>query len=278
MQLTMPYKRASGLTNAHFDDVGLRDPALVATLPFDQNRVRRYITDQVLFRTRQRWSWFTEAQKLNPALGTLCYLPPEVRSLIWQDFLHCRETLSTDGMWEYDKDLGSPFNLSAYHFGFGRRSLFDDSVKGLRLASLTTKLEFEEALLSRHTFRFNHADNMAGFFDRVKGTTKARVLSIDIGICPLYFLEPWMSPITHLPPELLHIRFRLYPTLPIPKTEDRIERALEYLAKLVERAAKSAPRAKVSICSTTQASLQPDFQVAADAIMGGLRNQSKIQG
>jgi len=277
MQLTMHYRRTSGLTAAHFDEVNLRSPPLVATLPFDQNRVPRHTTDQVLFRTKERWSWFAEAQKFNPALGTFFYLPPEVRSLVFKYVLSYPERVSTDGMFEYDSTLGSPFNLSAYYFGFGRRFLIDVGVMSLRLISSATKLEFEKAFLSRHTFRFNSAENLLIFFHRIKNITEAPVLSIDIGICPLYFLDPWMSAIMRLPPELLHIRFLLYPTFAIPKTEAKVQQALEYLEKLVERAAESSPHAKISIRSTTQAPLQSEFQAAADTIMRRLGNRADIK-
>lgn len=277
MHLTMHYRRTSGLTAAHFDEVNLRSPALVATLPFDQNRVPRRTTEQVLFRTRERWSWFVEAQKFNPALGTFFYLPPEVRSLVFKHVLSFPERASTDGMFEFDATLGSPFNLSAYYFGFGRRFLIDVGVMSLRLISSATRLEFEKAFLSRHTFRFNSPDNLLIFFNRIKNITEAPVLSIDIGICPLYFLDPWMSAITHLPPELLHIRFLLYPTFAIPKTEARVQQALKYVEKLVERAAESSPRAKIYMRSTTQAPLQPEYQATAETILGRLKYRADVK-
>lgn len=273
----MHYRRTSGLTAAHFDGVTLRSPALIATLPFDQNRVPRYTTDQVLFRTKERWSWFAEAQKFNPALGTFSYLPPEVRSLVFKHVLSYPERSSTDGMWEYDAMQGSPFNLSAYYFGYGRRFSIDDGVMSLRFISSAIKLEFEKAFLSRHTFRFNSAENLLIFFNHIEKITEAPVLSIDIGICLLYFLDPWMSAIMRLPPELLHIRFLLYPTFAIPKTEAKVQQALEYLEKLVERATESSPHAKISIGSTTQAPLQPEFQSAADTIMRRLGNRADIK-
>ena len=272
----MPNGRMSGPTDTHYYEAALRNPALIATLPFDQDRVARYITDRVLYHTRQRWSWFSEAQKLHPALGTLSYLPPEVRAMIYRALVHCRENLGADGLWEYDETLGYPLDMSSYYFGFGLRSPSDNSVKGIRLASSVTKLEFEETFLSSHTFRFNSAESLASFFDRLQDTMKARVLSIDIGLCPLYIMDPWMSPITHLPQGLLRIRFRLYPVTNIFTVEDKIQRFFEYFERLVERAVKSAPHAQVSICSTAPAPLQPRFQVAADAIMGRLRNQIQI--
>ena len=268
----MPYRRLSGLTKAHFDEVALRYPALVATLPFDQNQVPRYVTEEVLLRTRQRWSWFSEARKINPALGTLCYLPSEVRSMIWQALLYHRESFSTDGDWEYDLNLGPPLNMSAYNFGFRRRHLSAEGIMGPRLVSSVIKLEIEESFLSKHTFRFNYAANMAGFFNGLKDTMKLRVLSIDIGICLLYAMDPWMGPLECLAPGLQRICFRLYPVFENRPTVDTIQRSLETFEKLVNKAVESAPQARISICSTTRAPLQPNFQVAADAIIERLRN------
>lgn len=86
------------------------------TLPFDQDLVQRYITDGILHNTKRRWAWFDNARRLTPALGTLQYLPVEIRRIIWKYIFHCRETPSADGLWEYDYTLGSIFNLSACMF------------------------------------------------------------------------------------------------------------------------------------------------------------------
>lgn len=40
--------------------------------------------EKAIGRSRSRWHWFTEGQRRNPALGTLSYLPVEIRWLIWQ--------------------------------------------------------------------------------------------------------------------------------------------------------------------------------------------------
>ncbi|KAI4234386.1 MAG: hypothetical protein LQ349_003837 [Xanthoria aureola] len=40
--------------------------------------------EKAIGRSRSRWHWFTEGQRRNPALGTLSYLPVEIRRLIWQ--------------------------------------------------------------------------------------------------------------------------------------------------------------------------------------------------
>ncbi len=146
MQLTMPYRRMNGLSSVHLEEIKIRDPALVATLPFDQDPLPRYATERILLRTLQRWSWFADARKRNPSLGTLSHLPPEVRSLIWRALLDYKgPSLSADGIWEYERDLGTPFHLSAYYFGFGRRRPASDteSAIGLRLTSSATKFAFE---------------------------------------------------------------------------------------------------------------------------------------
>lgn len=41
--------------------------------------------EKAVGRSRSRWHWFTEGQRRNPALGTLSYLPVEIRWLIWRE-------------------------------------------------------------------------------------------------------------------------------------------------------------------------------------------------
>lgn len=156
------------------------------TLPFDQNFVKRYVTEEILSRTSRRWEWFAEAQILNPGLGTLRYLPVEVRRLIWKELFYCRDTLSSDGIWEYNCKCGPIFDLSAYYFGFGRRGLVDyNGYRGLRLVSSAVKSESDEAFLNLRTFRFNQTQHMIGFLKQLTPAYSDRLLSIEIGICVL---------------------------------------------------------------------------------------------
>lgn len=167
-------------------DHGHRNPAFVMTLPFDQIRVQRYITDGVLLRTQRRWEWFAEAQKLCSGLGTLTYLPTEIRRLIWDLLFECRNTLSCDGLWEYDHTCGPIFDLKAYYFGFGRRGLPSfNGLEGLRLVSSAVKGESDEAFLASRTFRFNQAENLAGFINQLTPASAERLRSLEIGICTL---------------------------------------------------------------------------------------------
>ena len=167
-------------------DMSYRDSTFVLTLPFDQDLVQRYITDAVLHRTKRRWEWFAEAQTLNPALGTLRYLPAEVRRMIWKEMFWCRETLSSDGLWEYDCTLGTIFDTSAYYFGFGRRGLPSyNRLKELRLVSTAVQAESDDVFLTFRTFRFNHAQNLSAFLKQLTPVISARIFSVDVGICPV---------------------------------------------------------------------------------------------
>ena len=181
-----PARQAKRLSFSQLQDSPRRDPAFVMTLPFDQNLVKRSLTDRILDRTKKRWAWFDEAQKLNPSLGTLRYLPAEVRRMIWKELFQCRDTLSCDGLWEYDCTCGPIFDLSAYYFGFGRRGLAGyNGLRGLRLVSSAIQAESDEAFLTFRTFRFNQAQNLDSFLNQLTPASSDRIFSIEIGICTL---------------------------------------------------------------------------------------------
>lgn len=167
-------------------DTSCRDSTFVATLPFDQNLVKRYITDGILRRTKRRWEWFAEARRFDASLGTLRYLPAEVRRMIWEHLFWCRDNLSSEGLWEYDCTLGSIFDLSAYYFGFGRRGLASyNGFKELRLVSSTVRADSDRVFLTLRTFRFNQAPNLSSFLKQLTSASLDRICSFELGICPL---------------------------------------------------------------------------------------------
>lgn len=244
----------------------LRDPSFVATLPFDQVDTKRYITDAILQRTKKRWAWFARARQVNPSLGTLCYLPIEVRELIWQAVLCCRYTLSCDGLWEYESDLGPIFDLSAYYFGFGRRIFVDSNIENLRLVSSTVKTEYDETFLKR-PFRFNEPMKLVGFLNRLPEQYSSRLNSVEIGVCTLYNVNSWMAPIPRLPKGLRQIHFRIYPTIPGWYEEDIGKQSLRMLESLVRSASQHVPDAKVIMSSTNEDLLPRQCQVLFDDIL-----------
>ena len=205
---------------AYPERLPLRSEIFVLTLPFDQDLIPRYITEGILHRTRRRWSWFAEAQRLNPSLGTLQYLPAEVRREIWKWVFHCRGTMSADGLWEYDRKLGSMWNTSACkypflivvgtsrqmqygtlrssfdkiiiltgrtdYFGFGRIGLpGQNDSHNLRQVSSLVKAEVDDVFLSQRSFRFNDTSNLDAFLRQLTSDSASLIASMEIGICPM---------------------------------------------------------------------------------------------
>ncbi|KAI4180804.1 MAG: hypothetical protein LQ346_006913 [Caloplaca aetnensis] len=68
---------------ANFDAADIQDSDIYLTLPFDAFATDCEAVDTVVEQTRAKWQWFHDGQRRNPALGTLSYLPVEVRWLIW---------------------------------------------------------------------------------------------------------------------------------------------------------------------------------------------------
>ncbi|KAL8793451.1 MAG: hypothetical protein Q9195_003934 [Heterodermia aff. obscurata] len=266
-----PYKRVRCLSLAQYADASLRDPAFMMTLPFDQNRIARYMTDNVLARVRQRWEWYSKAQKVNAALGTLAYLPAEVRLFIWQSLLQCNDSKSLDGQWEYDRGLGSPFRLSSFYFGFGRRGLFLDSVENVRLVSSQIKAEYDHVFLYMRTFRFNYTENLFAFLHRLNDVHQEQLSSVELCVYTRLSMEPWLDSIAYLPVELKHVHFRLQVTPPHWYHEQRGLESLEHLGRLVEQAARKAPRAQISIGNVNDQPLDPICQAAVDGILARIR-------
>ncbi|CAF9929826.1 hypothetical protein IMSHALPRED_008005 [Imshaugia aleurites] len=266
-------------------DITFRDPAIVSTLPFDPYYVRRYKTEEVLERTVRRWVWFDEALNIDPTLGALSYLPTEIRRHIWETVLQCNDTLSADGLWEYERMHGAPFNLSAYYFGFGRRWFSQGSANGIRLVSSSVRAEFEDVFLSMRTFRFNNPENLDAFINHLTDYQLSRLHSIAIGLSvhvPTR-IGKWMGSMTRLPSSLQDIHLRIYPArngwFEIGRTMWDDVDGREYdqedvglLDALVKQALQSAPKARVTICGAAKEhQLSTKCQAAVDAIIANSR-------
>ena len=249
-----------------YNGIFLRDPRLIATLPFDQNGISRYVTDAILHQTRERWTWFAKAREMNSSLGTLCYLPLELRHLIWQAVLHCRDTLSADGLWEYECGLGPVFDPSSYYFGFGRRTFKHNGIENLRLVSPSVQREYDETFLAR-PFRFNDATNLTAFLNRLREPYLSQLTSLEIGICTMYNVERWIAPLERLPKGLRRIRFRIYTTIPGWYEGQSGEQSLQTLVKLVRITSQSAPNAKTTMSSVNENPLPRQCQILFDELI-----------
>ena len=265
------HQHVKGPNHSRVLDAASRDPIFLMTLPFDQNRIPRYLTDNVLLRVRKRWAWFSEARDLNATLGTLSYLPTEIRTLIWQDLLFCKDTRSLDGIWEYGRTLGPPFQLSSSYFGFGRRGLFLESAENVRLVSSQVKAEYDHVFLYMRTFRFNYTDNLFFFMDRMECIQLEKLSSLELAICTQLSMQTWLDSMAYLPAGLKHVHFRLLETPPDWYHGQRGLESLEHLGILVDQAAQKAPKARISISSVSCTPLQETCQAAVDDILARIR-------
>ena len=287
-------KQIDGFNPSLSAQIFFREPAVVSTLPFDPLYVRRDRTEEALQRTAKRWEWFDEAQKIDPTLGTLIHLPLEIRRHIWDMVLQCHDTLSVDGLWEYDHLNGAPFNLSAYYFGFGRRRFQKDSVTGLRLVSSSVRTEFDDIFLSQRTFRFNKPESLDTFVNRLTSYQLSRLHSFEIGltVCLTTSMEVWSNSMELLPSDLRDIHFRIYPARNGWFGAQRItsgisgvnygrevhQEEFDLLHVLVKRAVQKASKARVTITSAAKDHMLSErCQIAVDAIIADSRqHQSHV--
>ena len=265
--------------------ISFKDPAIISTLPFDPYDVGRDRTEEVLQRTVKRWVWFDQALRIHPTLGTLSYFPLEIRRRIWDIVLHCDDTLSADGLWEYEQLHGGPLALSAYYFGFGRRKLHLGTVNGLRLVSSSFRAEYEDIFLSMRTFRFNRPESLDAFVNQLTVYQLSRLNSIAIGlsVCLTTSMGVWLSSMARLPSTLQYIHIRIYPARngwfgmarrgqSVAYDRDVDQEDFDVLDALVKQAVRSAPNARVTICGAAKEyQLSTRCQVATDAIIANSR-------
>ena len=86
-----------------------------------------------------------------------------------------------------------------------------------------------------------------------------------------------MAPLTQLPAQLRAIRFRIYPVLFGWYDSERGEASLKYFGELVERAARSAPNARISITSTNTDPLPLKCRVTADETIERIQKHKESQ-
>lgn len=244
---------------------GLWQPRFVLTLPFDKDGCSRWRTEIALQRTKKRWMWYSDARESQPALGTLSYLPVEIRAIIFEHALWCRPTLSADGLWEYDFRHGSPFNLTSYYFGFGRRKAIDQGVGHLRQVSSRIKMEYEDVFLTKTNFRFNEPHGLAEFLSRLTDAQKDRLACMTIGVTLALEMGSWISSVELLPGSMRRVDILLYKVIDRYRaTTDSQE--LEHLRKIIQAAGTAAPEASMSLRSMAEEPLSHECQAIAEEL------------
>lgn len=251
-------------------------PRFVLTLPFDANRRQQYRTEPVLQKTRQRWQWFSEARDRHPQLGTLGYLPYEIRSLVFEWALACPPTASADGLWEYNHHRGPVLNLNSYYFGFGRSRAIDDSFNHLRSISSVVRAEYEEVFLSKRTFRFNAASNLEAFLTQLSDIQRARIMHVALGISVLYSTISWLGTVKMLSDTLRSLQILIFEYRSLIRWHE--QEGLKILRELVQVASSTVPNAHLSVKGAGQQELSYGCQEIATELAESLRLHRRSKG
>lgn len=206
------------------------------TLPFEDcsrlprsfghrfSRQERQATNRALKQTKKRWCWFVRAQRLDTQrhtrLGTLGYLPQEVRELIYKTILgdHITKILYWDNTYhesafekamkeqnwsskEFSFDPGHKIarvaiqrklsvaaidmlDLEWHHVGLWGLTKYGRAFpqNDLRLASRTLKGEFDDYLLRNSTFCFDCPHNFRRFMRQLFPTQVSCLRRITINV------------------------------------------------------------------------------------------------
>ena len=255
------------MARRHGDDfpngAELWDRRFVLTLPFDVNLDQRYRSERLLERTRRRWAWFERAAGINPQLGTLVYLPFEIRAIILQWALTCRPTTSIDGVWEYDHGGGKVFDLRSYYFGYGSKSGIDGSVMNLDRISPTVRLEYQDVFLSKTPFRFNHPESVERFLARLNQGQRSRLTHVALGVLVERGTERWLEVVSKLPIELKCLQLLVLAFQRGRGTFWNFLPGYEGLRRLVEVASTALPTTHISISAPGSQELAPEAQAIA---------------
>ncbi|CAD6564839.1 MAG: hypothetical protein ASARMPREDX12_004455 [Alectoria sarmentosa] len=219
------------------------------TLPFSEKDACLSLKMEVIKRTKERWIWFSTARqlddKLGERLGTLVYFPQEIRDRIFLLVIDCHfddlerryclggasprrcHRLETDApaRWRLDYQAASyrtaptnlgVFELRSYHCCWDYCPFNPRMIMSLRLASPSTKVDFEYLFLRCTIFKFNCPRMLDRFLDQLSPFQQSLLqhLTIDIlGDCSCCTnnesYRGWMTVCTHLPLSLKSVTFDL---------------------------------------------------------------------
>ena len=156
------------------DAASVWHPRLVATLPFPPSesdhpcktgQISRTEAEKLVERTKKRWTWFSKAEINHHELGTLGYLPLEIREIILE-FDICREIVGSPSQLAYKHGNGPAFDASSYN---GKAWWnFRPNAAHLRRVSSTIKAEHDRVLFSKRRFGFDSPISLMRFLKQIK--------------------------------------------------------------------------------------------------------------
>ena len=189
--------------------------------------------------------WISSAHRFDlergTELGTLGYLPPEIRNKIWQ------HTLSKDSLRErvdlayFHPPVSCDSILSALFF-FPQRDKRSLGIRNLRLASTTMRNELDHVFLSTRTFHFPWPRAMIEFWDAMS-IDKRSIRSISIDASPTQNNGRWLDTFASLPCGIRSLTFEIdiESSLRASNWSKDFEMNASSLAYLKKEAMKRAP-------------------------------------
>lgn len=229
-------------------------PDYAMTVPYDVTNLPRLslLKAKIMKRTKLRWCWFEEAMKddkeAGTSLGTLRYLPYEIRQHIFKIVLECyfdeynRQYelenilrfgkgyrfvgILTKGKLDFEgrfcrcgqnegPKFCSVFDLGSY------KPIFQDTGNAplsLRLASSSMKPEFERVFLACINFKFACPASLERFLDQLSSYQQRQLMALtihpfrDCNCCPdpRKLCEHWSVVCQRLPTQLRAVDFGFF--------------------------------------------------------------------
>ncbi|KAL8994367.1 MAG: hypothetical protein Q9188_007086 [Gyalolechia gomerana] len=120
-----------------------------STIPFDTLNTPSFILKNTIDRSLSRSHWFTAGQRQNPGLGTLSYLPVEIRNRIWM------YTLNHNAFCYFNSDIWLHQARGCLYEDYWLPSWKRDyDVRALRAASQKIRLEFDQTFFRATPMEF----------------------------------------------------------------------------------------------------------------------------
>ena len=187
------------------------------TLPFKASKVSQELRAAIIKRTKNRWAWFSRAEDLDEErgtqLGTLGYLPWEIRQKIFEEFFEGNfRARIVRGSGCIRPPLFDSIDPPGAWYWAGYPGVF--RLWEIRLASASLKHEVEYAFFTMMNFHFDSIEAMMDFLVNLKTYEKSLLRSVsvlldvwsDINVAR----ESWMDACAKLPSGLTSIKFELY--------------------------------------------------------------------
>ena len=170
--------------------------------------------------TAKRWVWFSNTRKVDDErgerLGTLGYLPPEIRQKIFRIIYECEENQEHFERLHTDPERKCHPNHECFHPWSDQWD-----INGLRLASPSTKAEVDYLYLSKTHFWFCCPLIFTRFLEQFSTIQHSQMRSVTFslfGRCShAHWSEDqyreyldWIALFANLPPGLTSLKFEMY--------------------------------------------------------------------